>query len=241
MRVAILFLGLLITMQVKAQNKWFLSAQAGLTRQYTVLRGDEYAIENSPTASEKFQVNLQLQSKESWHYQIAIGRLTYWSPSSFFGHRFYWDLGKSYQLAVLIGKPIFERKKSSLSVLAGLNVASLFGDFNSNSKGGGYQISDQYALYYSHKEKAKNLINILLQINLQYNVKISQSMYLTFNSSGLIGLNKMVDNYFEYQIIENGSETTYHSIIANYGTHLDLMIGLKYHINNKTDIFIEPE
>lgn len=241
MKTVGIFLLLLLSLDTAAQSKWFLSAQAGITKQFTILRGDTYAIKNPSTESEKFELTFQLQTKDKWHYQMGVSRLTYWSPSSFFELPLFWDLGKSYQMSLLIGKPLFEAEKSSLSVFTGLNIASLLGDFHGQSKGGGSQISDQYELYYTRKEKNKNLLNILLRLNVQYTVKISQSLYFTLNSSGILGLNKMTDNYFEYRIIEKGSEKTYHSIIANYGTHFDLMIGLKYHLNNKNDIFKMPE
>ena len=222
-------------------NKYFFSINVGATRQFTTIKRENDIISNQSKSSEKFNLSFNYHNAKKIKLKFALSRLTYWQPSIFYNRRLYWRTGQSYQLSSLIGYELFDRKKTNLHIYGGLTLASLFHQINIDAKGGGSQKTDTYYLTYTEVGKTINYVNILLQLNLEYSVKIGESLFLNFNQNSVLGLNKLEVTDFDYTVTQNNISNSYKAKVTNYGTHLDFTIGLKYFLNNKKNYFNDKE
>lgn len=170
-----------------------------------------------------------------------MSRLNYWQPAIFFNQRHYYGIGESYQLSSLLGYELFERKKTNLSLYGGLTFASLFNQFNNNNTGSGSIQTDTYYLTFISVKNSINKVNILLQLNLEYSVRLGECLLLNFNQNSVLGLNKLEVTDFDYTVTQNNTSNFYKAKVTNYGTHLDFTIGLKYFVNNEKFTFYQKK
>jgi hypothetical protein len=222
-------------------NKYFFSVNVGVTRQFTTIKRENDIISNQSKGSEKLNLSFNYQSANKINLKFALSRLNYWQPAIFYNLRHYYGIGESYQLSSLIGYEVFERKKTNLHLYGGFTLASLFTQFNKNNTGSGSQQTDTYYLTFTNVKNSINHVNILLQLNLEYSVKIGECLFLNFNQNSVLGLNKLEVTDFVYTVIQNNISNSYKAKVTNYGTHLDFTIGLKYFLNNKKYSFNEKK
>lgn len=223
------------------ENKYFFSLNVGATRQFTSIDRENDIISNQSFGSEKINLSFNYQRVNKFDLKFALSRLNYWQPAIFFNQRHYYGIGESYQLSSLLGYELFERKKTNLSLYGGLTFASLFNQFNNNNTGSGSIQTDTYYLTFTSVKNSINKVNILLQLNLEYSVRLGECLLLNFNQNSVLGLNKLEVTDFDYTLTQNNTSNSYKARVTNFGTHLDFTIGLKYLVNNEKFTFYQKK